>query len=96
MSTDILIRPVATIEESLDVEQPWLVFLWNDDVNSRGYVIHALVKVLECAREKAAQLMHEADGNGKTVVFSGDLEKATAVATGLHSWTLNATVGQDT
>ena len=96
MSTDILIRPEITFEEHLDTERPWLVFLWNDDVNSRGYVIRALEKVLECSREKAAQLMHEADGNGKTVVFSGDLADATAKATALHGWTLNATVGQDT
>lgn len=90
-----LMTPDVDVEETIDQEDPWLVFLGNDPVNTMGYVIRALRQVFGFSKEKASQLMIEAHQRGRTVVWSGDREQAETYASQLHAWQLWATVSQD-
>jgi ATP-dependent Clp protease adaptor protein ClpS len=83
------------VHEDTTSENPWIVFLWDDPVNNRSYVVAALQEVFGYSREKASQLMLEADTRGRTPVWSGSREQAEFKAQQLHTWTLQASVGQD-
>lgn len=81
-------------EGNLDVLEPFLVLLFDDPVNTMGYVAAALREVLSVDGATAERLMMEAHTTGKAVVFRGSREEAEQVCTKLHGWTLHASVVQ--
>lgn len=78
----------------LDVLEPFLVLLFDDPVNTMGYVSAALREVLAIDGATAERLMMEAHTTGKAVVFRGSREEAEQVCTKLHGWALHASVVQ--
>lgn len=84
----------STTEGDLGVVLPYLVLLFDDPVNTMGYVTAALREVLAVDEATAERLMMEAHTAGKAVVFRGPRAEAELVCTKLHGWTLNASVVQ--
>ena len=83
------------IDESLDVDRPWIVLVWNDPINLMSYVTFVLQKVFGYSREKAEAMMLEVHNNGRSVVSNGTREKAELDVFRLHEHGLWATMQQD-
>jgi ATP-dependent Clp protease adaptor protein ClpS len=64
-----------TLEDvSLDV--PWNVIVYDDPVNLMGYVTFVLMKIFGYPESRAATMMMEVHKRGRSVVWSGEREKA--------------------
>jgi ATP-dependent Clp protease adaptor protein ClpS len=83
------------LDETLDVDRPWIVLVWNDPINLMSYVTFVLQKVFGYSREKAEKLMLEVHENGRSVVSNGTKEKAELDVFRLHEHGLWATMQQD-
>jgi len=62
------------VTESLDI--PWNVVVHNDPVNLMSYVTRVFQKVLGFSREKAEKHMMEVHLKGRSVVWTGERERA--------------------
>jgi ATP-dependent Clp protease adaptor protein ClpS len=83
------------VDETLDVDRPWIVLVWNDPINLMSYVTFVLQKVFGYSREKAETMMLEVHNNGRSVVSNGTREKAELDVFRLHEHGLWATMQQD-
>ncbi|CAB4324500.1 unannotated protein [freshwater metagenome] len=83
------------IDETLDIDRPWVVLVWNDPINLMSYVTFVLQKVFGYSREKAEAMMLEVHHNGRSVVSNGTREKAELDVFRLHEHGLWATMQQD-
>jgi ATP-dependent Clp protease adaptor protein ClpS len=83
------------LDETLDIDRPWIVLVWNDPINLMSYVTFVLQKVFGYSREKAERLMLEVHENGRSVVSNGTKEKAELDVFRLHEHGLWATMQQD-
>jgi len=83
------------IDETLDIDRPWIVLVWNDPINLMSYVTFVLQKVFGYSREKAEAMMLEVHNNGRSVVSNGTKEKAELDVFRLHEHGLWATMQQD-
>ncbi|QJE96578.1 ATP-dependent Clp protease adapter ClpS [Luteolibacter luteus] len=64
-----------TVEDvSLDV--PWNVIVHDDPVNLMGYVTLVLMKIFGYPENRASVLMMEVHKRGRSVVWTGEREKA--------------------
>jgi ATP-dependent Clp protease adaptor protein ClpS len=61
-------------DTSLDV--PWNVVVHDDPVNLMGYVTYVFMKVFGYDEKKAAVLMMEVHKLGRSIVWTGQREKA--------------------
>jgi ATP-dependent Clp protease adaptor protein ClpS len=59
---------------SLDV--PWNVIVHDDPVNLMGYVTYVLMKIFGYDEKKATALMRQVHEQGKSLVWTGQREKA--------------------
>jgi ATP-dependent Clp protease adaptor protein ClpS len=59
---------------ALDV--PWNVVVYDDPVNLMGYVTYVLMKIFGYDEKKAAILMLQVHEQGRSIVWSGQREKA--------------------
>jgi ATP-dependent Clp protease adaptor protein ClpS len=82
-------------DESTDPDVPWVVLVWNDPINTMGYVTYVFQKLFGYAYEKAHQLMLDVHHKGKAVVSSGTRERAELDVFRLHEHGLWATLQQD-
>lgn len=75
---------VSTSGVSTDIEQqtktsldlPWTVVVYDDPVNLMDYVTYVFKKVFGYSEAKAKVLMLEVHNKGKSLVWSGNKEKA--------------------
>ena len=79
-------------DESLDVETPWLVIVWNDPVNLMSYVTFVLQKLFGYSKEKATKLMLDVHHRGRAVVANGTRDQAELDVARLHRHGLWATM----
>ena len=77
-------------EESLDV--PWNVVVHNDPVNLMSYVSLVFQRVFGFSRSRAERHMLEVHHKGRSVVWSGQRERAEAYVQELHGYLLLATI----
>ena len=70
--SDTLTKTLETT--ALDV--PWNVIVHDDPVNLMGYVTHVLMKIFGYDENKATILMMQVHKLGKSIVWSGEREKA--------------------
>jgi ATP-dependent Clp protease adaptor protein ClpS len=70
-------------KESLDT--PWNVVVYNDPVNLMSYVTKVFMKILGFPLEKAEQHMMDVHKKGRSVVWSGDRERAEFYIQQLHA-----------
>jgi ATP-dependent Clp protease adaptor protein ClpS len=55
---------------------PWNVVVHDDPVNLMGYVTHVLMKIFGYNEKKAAVLMLQVHQQGRSIVWTGEREKA--------------------
>ncbi len=67
-------KPKTKTDPALD--RPWDVIVYNDPVNLMSFVTYALQKVFGYTEEHAHRLMMEVHRKGKSIVWSGEKEKA--------------------
>ncbi len=68
-----------TLEKTLEqtsVESPWNVVVHDDPVNLMGYVTLVLMKIFGYDENKAGILMMQVHKQGRSIVWSGEREKA--------------------
>ncbi|HET9092622.1 MAG TPA: ATP-dependent Clp protease adapter ClpS [Acidimicrobiales bacterium] len=82
------------VDESVRVEHPWLVIVWNDPINLMNYVTYVFQKLFGYSREKAHRLMMDVHTKGRAVVSSGPKERAELDVARLHQHGLWATMEQ--
>lgn len=78
--------------EVSDLDLPWNVIVHDDPVNLMGYVTYVLKKVFGYDENKAAILMMQVHQQGRSVVWSGQLEKAEFYTQQLQSHQLTASL----
>ena len=64
----------------------WHVIVINDPVNLMSYVVMVLRKIFGFDDTKARKHMLEVHENGRSIVWSGERERAEAYANTLHQW----------
>ena len=84
-----------SIDTNLDVDRPWIVLVWNDQINLMSYVTYVLQKVFGYSRDKAESLMLDVHEKGRAVVSNGSKEKVELDVFRLHEHGLWATMQQD-
>ncbi len=82
-------------DESVDLDRPWIVIVWNDPINLMEYVTFVFQKLFGYSVEKATKLMMDVHQKGKAVVSNGPREKAEIDVFRLHEHGLWATMQQD-
>jgi ATP-dependent Clp protease adaptor protein ClpS len=70
--TDTLTRT----EEATSLDAPWNVVVHDDPVNLMSYVTFVLMKIFDYDRKKAEILMMQVHRQGRSIVWSGEREKA--------------------
>lgn len=81
-------------DEDLDLDKPWQVVVWNDPVNTMGYVVYVFRKLFGYDEAKATKLMLQVHHEGRAIVADGPREKAELDCFRLHNHGLWATVEQ--
>jgi ATP-dependent Clp protease adaptor protein ClpS len=76
-------------------DRPWVVIVWNDPINLMSYVTLVFQKLFGYTLEHATRLMLEVHHEGKSVVSSGNREKAELDVARLHAYGLWATMQRD-
>jgi ATP-dependent Clp protease adaptor protein ClpS len=86
--TEVTILPEDEVDESLD--QPWHVVIYNDPVNLMSYVTMIIRRIFGYPEATAERMMLEVHNNGKSIVWTGDREKAELYVQQLQSYQLLA------
>ena len=71
---------------------PWNVVVHNDPINKTNYVTMVFQKVFGYPREKAEVHMLEVHQKGRSIVWSGERERAELYVQQLHGYQLLATL----
>lgn len=79
-------------EDALSI--PWNVVVHNDPVNLMSYVTMVFQRVLGFPVDKATKHMLEVHHKGRSLVWSGERERAEAIVEQLHGYLLLATLEQ--
>ena len=81
---------VTRQDTALDV--PWNVLVHDDPVNLMGYVTWVLMKIFGYPENRAAALMMEVHKRGRSIVWSGEREKAEFYAQQLQAHQLKTSL----
>lgn len=79
-------------EDALSI--PWNVVVHNDPVNLMSYVTMVFQRVLGFPVDRATKHMLEVHHKGRSLVWSGERERAEAIVEQLHGYLLLATLEQ--
>jgi len=93
MSQAGVITEIETRDED-SLATPWNVVVHNDPVNLMSYVTMVFQRVLGFPRDKATKHMLEVHHKGRSLVWSGERERAEAIVEQLHGYLLLATLEQ--
>jgi ATP-dependent Clp protease adaptor protein ClpS len=92
MATQTTELPATDSETALG--QPWSVIVHNDPVNLMSYVAMVFRRVFGYSAERAQKHMLEVHERGRSVLWTGDREKAELYVQQLHGYLLLATLEQ--
>lgn len=81
---------ITLTETETDLDTPWNVIVYDDPVNLMSFVILILKRVFGYQQQKAESLMMEVHKGGKSVVWTGEHEKAELYVQQLQSFQLLA------
>ncbi len=93
MSQAGVLTDVETRDEDA-LGRPWNVVVHNDPVNLMSYVTMVFQRVLGFPRDKATRHMLEVHHKGRSLVYTGERERAEAIVEQLHGYLLLATLEQ--
>jgi ATP-dependent Clp protease adaptor protein ClpS len=90
-------NPVPLAEEKVAyaLEPLWKVVVLDDPVNLMSYVVLVFRKILGFDEAMARKHMLEVHELGRSVVWTGQREKAEAYVYSLHEWHLSAVLESD-
>jgi len=71
---DTVILPET--KELTATDTPWNVIVYDDPVNLMGYVTWVIIKIFGYDESHASTLMMQVHQNGRSIVWSGEKEKA--------------------
>jgi ATP-dependent Clp protease adaptor protein ClpS len=91
VATDPGVREETHTRESMNLDQPWVVVVWNDPVNLMSYVSYVFQTYFGYSEAKARKLMLEVHELGRSAVAEGSREKAERDTVALHGYGLWAT-----
>ena len=75
-----------------DVQTPYQLIVWNDDVNTFEWVIETLIEVCKHTYEQAEQCAYIIHFRGKYAVKHGSFEELEPMCTAITDRGINATV----
>jgi ATP-dependent Clp protease adaptor protein ClpS len=90
IETDEQTQIITETDAEADLDVPWNVIVYDDPVNLMGFVTMILRRIFGYSEEKATALMLEVHNGGKSVVWSGNREKAEFYVQQLQSYQLLA------
>lgn len=97
--SDVDLAPVRSIDPALDgsteLDEPWVVIVWNDPINLMEYVTFVFQKLFGYSKQKADSLMLDVHEKGRAVVSSGTRSEAERDVFRLHEYGLWATMSHD-
>jgi len=67
---------ITRTREDASLDVPWNVVVHDDPVNLMGYVTWVLMKIFGYNEQKAALMMMQVHKQGRSIVWSGQREKA--------------------
>ena len=81
-------------EDDTDVilDTPWNVIIHNDPVNLMSYVAHVIRKLFAYPQKECERLMLQVHKEGRSLVWTGDREKAEHYVHQLHGCQLLSTM----
>jgi len=82
-------------KKNTKLAMPWTVIVYDDPVNLMQYVNMVFKKVFGYSDEKATALMMQVHQKGRSLVWSGEKEKAEFYVQQLHSYQLNASMEKE-
>lgn len=69
--TDVLVD----VKEAEELDTPWRLTLFDDDIHTFDEVINQLIKALGCSLAKAEEITYKVHFEGKALVFEGTFEE---------------------
>ena len=82
-------------KEEVSLDPPWRVVVLNDPVNLMNYVVMVFKKVMVFNEDRAIKHMREVHEKGRSVVWSGNRERAESFAYQLQHWRLQTILERD-
>jgi ATP-dependent Clp protease adaptor protein ClpS len=79
-------------DEQTELDVPWNVVVHDDPVNLMQYVTFVLMKIFGYNQKKAAILMMQVHQQGRSIVWSGEREKAEFYVQQLQAHQLKTTL----
>ncbi len=83
---------LSETKSKLAVDQPWNVVVHNDPINLMSYVTLVFKRVFGYSSEKARKHMLEVHHLGRSILWTGEREKAEFYTQQLHAHLLMATM----
>ena len=83
------------LDETADLQRPWVTLVWNDPVNLMSYVTYVFRTHFGYSQKKAEALMLDVHQKGRAVVSSGSREEMERDVEAMHSYGLWATLQRD-
>ena len=84
--------PAAETREKVQTSPPWNVIVHDDPVNLMSWVTLVLTKLFGYSRDHAERLMLEVHQLGRSIVWTGEFERAEGYVRELHGCHLLATL----
>lgn len=91
-AADVDERVDARLDAMTSSDRPWATILWDDPVTLQPYVLHVLQRHFRYGRERATELMLQAERDGRAVVAQGSREEQELHVAALHAAGLMATL----
>ena len=83
------------LDETADLQRPWVTLVWNDPVNLMSYVTYVIRTHFGYSQTKAEALMLVVHQKGRAVASSGSREEMECDVEAMHSYGLWATLQRD-
>lgn len=83
---------LTVTRQSTELDVPWNVVVHDDPVNLMGYVTLVLMQIFGYNKKKATKLMMEVHQAGRSIVWSGQRERAEMYTQQLHAHQLKASL----
>jgi ATP-dependent Clp protease adaptor protein ClpS len=87
--------PDTGTESMVDLETAWHVIVLNDPVNLMSYVVIVFRRVFGYDADRAKRHMLEVHHQGRSLLWTGEREKAEAYTHTLQKWQLTAILERD-
>ncbi len=69
------VQVLTDVQEEEEIDTPWRLILYDDDVHTFDEVINQLIKALACSIPKAEELTLKVHNEGKAIVYEGSFEE---------------------